>query len=128
MLNRFSPWGEWTMIGGQMLFWPILGSTVTASFAYLDKNCVKLNAGGFGDSFVDDGDSFALDERLLKLGMLWQWKAMKGSAYAEDMGTFADALVTAEGADKPSPILVDRAPISALSTAGIAYPWPVPTP
>ena len=35
----------------------------------------------------------AIDERLLKLGMIWQWKANKGSPYAEDMGTYSDALV-----------------------------------
>jgi hypothetical protein len=127
-LNRFSPWGEWTILGGQMLIWPILGNTITASFGYLDKNCVALKAGGFGLSFVDDNDAFRLDERLLKLGMIWQWKAQKGSAYAEDMGTWADALGQAEGADQPSPILVGRMPVSSLSTAGIAYPFPAPTP
>ena len=33
-----------------------------------------------------------LDERLLKLGMIWQWKAKKGSPYQEDLGTYGDAL------------------------------------
>jgi len=124
-LNRFSAWGEWTIIGGQMLIWPVMATGITATFAYLDKNCVALNSGGFGDSFVDDGDSFALDERLLKLGMIWQWKAQKGTAYAEDMGTYGDALQTAMGKDSPSPIIIDRGPAS--KTVNVAYPWPVPT-
>jgi hypothetical protein len=177
-LNRFSAWGEWTIIGGQMLIWPVMdggiplwvgtthyaiGATTrdpagtlwtnkvdhtsgsgtfvadraanptywvqtpntTATFAYLDKNCVALKSGGFGDSFTDDGDSFALDERLLKLGMIWQWKAQKGTAYAEDMGTYGDALQTAMGKDSPSPIIIDRGPAS--KTVNVAYPWPVPT-
>ena len=66
-----------------------------------------------------------LDDRLLKLGMLWQWKAQKGGPYAEDMNTYGDALTVAMGKDSPSPILVDRAVIS--KTVRVAYPYPVPT-
>jgi hypothetical protein len=124
-LNRFSAWGEWTMMGGQLLIWPVLGTGVTASFAYLDKNCVNLASGGVGDRFVADNDAFRLDERLLRLGMIWQWKANKGSPYAEDMGTFGDALQMLMGADTPSPILIGRAP-SSFDTR-IAYPWNAPT-
>jgi hypothetical protein len=76
----------------------------TATFVYLDKNCVALKSGGFGDSFTDDADSFRLDERLLKLGMVWQWKANKGTSYAEDMGTYSDAL---GGSDGPRPAGAD---------------------
>lgn len=124
-LARYSAWGEWTMIGGQMLIWPVMATGVTATFPYLDKNCVALAGGGFGDSFLADGDSFALDERLLKLGMIWQWKSQKGSPYAEDMGTYGDALTMAMGADSPAPIIAGSRPISA--SVRIAYPWPVPT-
>jgi hypothetical protein len=127
-LNRFSAWGEWTIIGNQMLIWPVMGVGVTATFAYLDKNCVALASGGYGDTFQADGDSFALNERVLKLGMIWQWKAQKGSPYAEDMGTYGDALTIAMGKDGPAPTIVGRKPISASSTIGVAYPWPVPTP
>ncbi len=124
--NQTDAWGEWTMYGGQMHIWPIMGVGVSARFSYLDKNCVALAGGGNGDSFVADGDTFRLDERVFKLGMVWQWKAQKGSPYAEDMGTFGDALQLAMGHDSPAPILVDRLPASW--TARTAYPWPVPTP
>jgi hypothetical protein len=96
---------------------------VTATFNYIDKNCVTLASGGFGDAFMADTDSFRLDERLLKLGMIWQWKALKGSPYAEDMATFMDALTRASGADKPAPILIHRLPSSVMT----AYPYPTPT-
>jgi len=124
-LNRYSAWGEWTMIGGQMLIWPVMAAGVTATFAYADKNCVKLASGGAGDAFMADGDSYILDERVLKLGMIWQWKAQKGTAYAEDMGTYGDALTTAMGHDSPGPIIIGHLPSSkAVNTA---YPWPLPT-
>lgn len=127
-LNYVSPWGEWTIIGGQMLIMPPMGPGVTATFAYIHPNCVKLASGGQGDSFMADGDGYVLNERVLKLGMIWQWKAQKGSAYAEDMGTYGDALTYEMGHDSPAPIIVGRRPMSASLTAGIAYPWPAPTP
>jgi hypothetical protein len=95
----------------------------TAQFNYLSKDCVNLYSGGRGDAFQNDNDTFVLDERLLKLGMIWQWKALKGSPYAEDMATFMDALTRASGADKPSPTLIHRMP----SSVSVAYPYPTPT-
>jgi hypothetical protein len=104
--NRTDGSGEWTLIGGQMHIFPVLPPGAVASFVYLSKHCVALaGAGGYSDTFLSDGDTFVLDERLLKLGMTWQWKANKGSPYAEDMGTYSDALTTALGSDSPAPIL-----------------------
>ena len=118
--NYSDAWGEWTIIGTQMQIVPTLPKNATAYFAYLHKNCVALASGGFGDTFLSDNDTFALPERLLKLGMTWEWKARKGSPYAEDMGTYGDALTKAMGADSPAPIMVGRVPMSA--GAKIAIP------
>jgi hypothetical protein len=118
-------WGEWTMLGGQMLIWPAMGAGVSVYFPYLHKNCVALNSGGAGDAFQNDLDSFALGDRLLKLGMIWQWKANKGGAYAEDMSSYGDAIAVAQGHDSPAPIMIGRSPMSR--SARIAYPWPLPT-
>ena len=106
--------GEWTIFSDTMRIYPRIAEGDTAGFIYLDKNCVRLAGGGFGDRFIDDADSYRLDERLLKLGMIWQWKAQKGSSYAEDLGTYGDALTNAMGHDKPAPIIIDRRPISAM--------------
>ena len=118
-------WGEWTMLGGNMVIYPVMPVGQTATFGYLDRNCIDLASGGRGDLFMDDADVFTLDERILKLGMIWQWKAQKGASYAEDMGTYGDALTYAMGHDSPAPIILGRKPISASAT--VAYPWPVPT-
>jgi hypothetical protein len=125
-LNIYDAYGEWTMLGGQINIMPVMGTGVSATHGYLAKNCIALASGGLGDSFQSDGDSFVLDERCLKLGMTWQWKASKGSPYNEDMGTYEDALSYAMGHDSPAPILIGRKPISVA--ARTAYPWPVPTP
>jgi hypothetical protein len=118
--------GEWTLLGGQIQIFPALPVGGTAYFIYLHRNCVNLAAGGIGDSFQSDGDSFALDERLLKLGMIWQWKANKGSPYNEDLGTYGDAMATAMGRDSPASIIADRLPYPMMLKA--AYPFPLPTP
>lgn len=118
--------GEWTIAGGQMLIWPAPGNAVTITWPYLDKNAVALNGGGNGDCFVADLDTFRLPERLLRLGMIWQWKAQKGSPYQEDLSTYGDAITTAMGKDSPSPIIVDSKPISWAARP--SYPRPVPTP
>ena len=123
--NESNAFGEWTMLGGEMLIYPALAVGETAYFAYLDRNCVALAGGGFGDTFMADGDGYALDERVLKLGMTWQWKAQKGSPYAEDLGTYGDALTSAMGRDSPAPIILGRKSVSV--NARVAYPWPVPS-
>ena len=127
LANTGTSWGEWTLIGGQMHLHPAPAVGETVNYAYLDKNCIALGSGGVNDVFVADNDTFRMPERLLKLGMIWQWKANKGSPYAEDMGTYSDALFMAMGADKPAPILIGRQPISGVA-ATVAYPFPVPTP
>jgi hypothetical protein len=101
---------------------PVMTPVETARFIHLDKNCINISTGGVGDSFITDNDTFRLDERLLKLGMIWQWKASKGSPYAEDMANYATALDMVAGADKPAPIIIGRTPISA--NARVAFPWP----
>jgi hypothetical protein len=124
--NDTSSYGEWTMMGGQMHIFPALAAGTTASFAYISKNSIALGGGGFSDTFMGNDDTFIISERLLRLGMIWQWKASKGSPYAEDMGTYSDALSNASGFDSPAPIIIGRTPISV--NAQVAYPWPLPTP
>jgi hypothetical protein len=117
LANRtYSGIGEWTLLGDHLVIQPALGVGVTVSFIYLDRNCVALASGGYGDSFLADNDRFRLDERLLKLGMIWQWMANKGSPYAEPMGTYSDALANAMGHDQPAPIIIGRQPTTRWSS------------
>jgi hypothetical protein len=102
----------WTQIFQDYVFFP-----------YLIRDCINVGGAGAGDIFLNDTDVFELDERLLKLGMIWQWKAQKGTPYAEDMATYEDALARVAGADKPMPIIIGRRPMSAA--VNVAYPFPI---
>jgi hypothetical protein len=124
--NRYDPWGEFTIYQGQMNIWPILNTDQSATFPYLQNACVKTALGKPATSFQADDDTFVLDERLLKLGMIFQWRAQKGAPYAEDATTFAVALATAMGHDKPGPIIVGKLPL--MTNAHLAYPFPFPMP
>jgi hypothetical protein len=120
--NDTNSWGEWTIYGGQIHIIPVMGVDQTARFTYLDRNPVALASGGFGERFMDDADSFRLDERALKLGMVFNWKQLKGSPYAEDMGTYSDCMANLMGPDSPAPILIDRQALSA--NVRVASGWP----
>lgn len=125
--NFYNSFGEWTLLNNQIHIQPVMGAGVSAYFPYLDKNCITFASGGVGERFMADADSFLLGDRLLKLGMIWQWKAQKGSPYSEDLSNYGDALTYAMGHDSPGPIIIGRRPISA--NARVAYPFgPVPTP
>ena len=50
--NETISWGEWTLIGSDMLIHPILPVGQSVSFAYLDKNCVKLAAAATATMFM----------------------------------------------------------------------------
>ena len=120
--------GEWARIGTNIHIWPPLLHPEEAVFVYLDKNCIVPAAGGLSDHYVADGDTFLLGERLLKLGMIWQWKAQKGSPYSEDMGTYTDALMMAMGTDKPAPIIHGRKTVSGQISVAPSYSGVVPMP
>lgn len=118
-LNNPSYWGTTTPLAPT-------GPPETAKFIYLGKDCIVWNgaSGGTvsGPEFQADDDVFYPDERVLKLGMIWQWKAQKGTPYAEDLGTYEDALDRLAGSDKPAPIIIGTKVISAR--ANVAMPWP----
>jgi hypothetical protein len=120
MQGHTIPTGEWIITGDEMFIRPTLAAGETAKFWYLRNTPVRLNSGGFGKEFVNDADAFVLQERLLKLAMIWQWKAHKGATYAEDLANYEDALAKVAGADKPSPILVDG-PVNTAIDYAILY-------
>lgn len=76
----------WTIYGGQLHLKPALVSGTTAKYFYQSSNIVAQASGiDFIEEFGADTDTFRLDERLLKLGIIWRWKESKGQDYAEPM-------------------------------------------
>lgn len=80
----------WTIYGGQMNIKPALATGVTAKYYYQSNLIVAPASGSNKVAFTADDDTFRLDERLLKLGIIWRWKETKGQSYAEPMADYEE--------------------------------------
>jgi|SRR6185369_1525922 len=112
--------GHWMILGGELLFEPAPALGVEYSYYYITKNVVS----GDKAAFTADDDVFILPERLLKLDLIWRWRALKRMEYAEDMENFNIALSKAITKDKGPRILVggrQRVPYNVRN----AYPGPL---
>lgn len=76
---------EWMIYGGALYIRPVVPASETVSFFYVKKIA----------EFTTDSQEFVLDERLLTLGIIWQWKAQKGLPYAEDFANYEAAMTLA---------------------------------
>lgn len=107
---------QWTIYGGQIHIRPAIALADTVKFFYISNYVAAGKA-----SFTSDADVFLMDERLLTLGVIWQWKANKGLPYAEDMANYSDAVSVAIGNDKGSNILIVGQPRTRM---GAEYAFP----
>lgn len=82
----------WTLLGGQLQFRPapVLGETI--DYYYVSKNLIEGSNGVVKVEFTADEDCLRIDEDLLRLAVIWTWKASKGLPYSEEMNTFEMAL------------------------------------
>lgn len=111
----------WTIYGGQMHIKPAMADGVTAKYFYQTNEFIRDSADTFKSSFTSDDDVFRLDEQLLKLGMIWQWRANKGLPYAEDMANYETLLSRLVMRDRGSRMLrVGKVRMSSDVTT--AYP------
>lgn len=114
----------WTIYGGKVHIKPALATGVTAKFFYISNGFVVPASGANKSAFTADEDTFILDERLLKLGIIWRWKERKGLDYAESMADYEEALQRRVAKDKGSSVLrLGR--VRLPSDVRIAYPVPI---
>lgn len=90
-----------TVLGDQVQFLPAPDDGQEIKHYYQSKFWVEDDVGDFQEGFLTDDDTFRLDEQLLRLGMLWKWKAYKGLAYAEQMADFGIELQKRIYYDRP---------------------------
>lgn len=112
--------GHWLILGGQIQFEPAPALNVAYSYYYMSRNVVS----GDKAAFTADADAFVLPERLLKLDLIWRWRALKRMEYSEDMVNFNMAMEKAISKDKGTRILVagrQRIPYNVRN----AYPGPL---
>lgn len=77
--------GAWTIIGDQIHIKPASAVGETVKYYYASNAIVAPASGSNKTMFTADDDTFRLNERTLRLGIIWQWKANKGQSYAEHL-------------------------------------------
>jgi hypothetical protein len=85
-------YGNWMIYGGQYHQLPIMPVGANVKFFYISNLLVRAADNSTKVAFTADDDTFRLDEELLRLGVIWQWKASKGYPYAEDMANYEKQL------------------------------------
>jgi len=112
--------GGWIILGGELNFYPAPNGT--AQYPYISNQWAIDEQGGKKAAFTADNDIFALDERLLTLGLIWRWQEQKDMAYAETMQTYEIALSQAQARDRGARTIRSRSTGPQLNTR-MAYPW-----
>lgn len=117
------PPGYWIILGGQFNVLPTIGPGDNATFFYQSNAISQPQTGPAKASFDTDSDTFVLSERLLKLALIWRWKALKKMDYQEDMRNYEIALSQEQARDKGARKL--RNGWRPFGNFSVAYPWPL---
>ena len=94
----------WIIYGNQIHIKPALASGVTVKYFYQSHHWAQTSALVNVDEFSADTDTFRLNNRLLKLALVYKWREMKGLPYAENMADYQDLLAKLINRDKGSRI------------------------
>ena len=111
----------WIMFGDRFQFNPAPNGTI--SYPYISRYWARDAGGASKPAFSVDTDEFVLPERLLKLGLIWRWREMKGLEYAEDMASYEAALSQYQTRDAGPAHIIRRSMIGRELNASHAWPW-----
>ena len=109
----------WRIVGNQIEFYPALASGEVVSYVYANNSWVlDLNGNAYSTPVLTaDTDTFAIAERLLRLGGVWRYKYAKGLEYAEQMQDFELALTRIAGQETTTrSVNMSRAPVLSDET------------
>lgn len=110
--------------GNQLHIKPAIGNAATVKFTYV-SNLIAIPAAGTvatKTAFDTDTDTFLLDERALKLSLIWRWKAAKGRPYAQDQDEY-NALIDSLASNSKGPRVVRVGRRRVFGDAVPSYPY-----
>lgn len=87
-IGEFTTYGSWILYADQIHIRPAPADGEVIQYFYISNQTVLDAASEPKTAFTLDTDTFKLNETLLKLGIVWQFKASKGLQYAEDLATY----------------------------------------
>jgi len=80
---------RWMVFGGNLNVMPILPDTMPLSYGYISTSIV---VGSDPSTFTADTDTFVLDDELLRLSFIWNWKEAKGFDFSADLAKYQERL------------------------------------
>lgn len=91
---------SWTLYGNQIHIKPAMATGETAKYWYTSNLIVTDAAMATKVAFTADTDVFRLDEELLKLCVIYQWKEKKRQTYQAEMEAYETRLAALMSTDK----------------------------
>lgn len=91
---------RWAVFGGELNIMPTLPTGEILRFGYISSSIVN---GADATQFTADSDTFVLDDRLLKLGIIWNWKKTKGFDYQPELAEYAEDMSKKRFRDRGAP-------------------------
>jgi hypothetical protein len=98
------PYSQYRIVNGNIEFIPEPAAGEACAFEYATKAWVTDGSTTF-TSFTTDMQYSLLDEELLKLGLIYRWKQVKGLDYSENKVEYEDRVNQAIARDTPKTIL-----------------------
>ena len=90
---------------------PVPVAADTISYDYITNTPVlAVDGTTYKSAFTVDTDSYVFGDRILRLGIVWRYKAAKGRDYAEDLRNYELALATLYRAEQGAPRTLSIAP------------------
>lgn len=90
---------RWMLYGGNLNVMPIIATGETLTYGYISNSIV---VGTDPTQFTADTDQFVLDERLLRLSLIWNWKKSEGRDFQPEAQEYAEAMGRAKFKDPGS--------------------------
>lgn len=101
-----SPYSEYRIRGGELLFLPAPTAGQTCAFEYVTRSTMTSSAGTtYRRNASDDTDLFLLDDEIILMGLIWRWKKAKGMEYSEDFLSYERMVVDAASRNGTKPTL-----------------------
>jgi hypothetical protein len=89
----------WRVFRGQLDIYPnTAGETI--SYEYISNYWINAFAGGTAKTWMNDGDTAIISERIIELSTMWRWKRSQGLDYGEELENFERARENEVGSDR----------------------------
>jgi len=87
---------RWGLFGGKLNVLPALAAGENLNYGYISNAIV---VGATPSEFTADTDTFVLDDRLLRLSLIWNWKKSEGRDFQPEAQEYVEAMSRAKFKD-----------------------------